>query len=102
MKSYICRYVGFYQLARPALMIKDPELIKELTVKDFDHFTDHWSFTDPDVDRLWASNLFALKGKCHHDIPLYCYLLLYVCLTKTSTTNFCIDKALQPLQGESV
>lgn len=55
--------MGFYQLARPALMIKDPELIKELTVKDFDHFTDHRTFTDPDVNRLWASNLFALKGK---------------------------------------
>lgn len=44
-------------------MLRDPELIKELTVKEFDNFTDHRSFTDPDTDPIWGSNLFSLKGK---------------------------------------
>lgn len=58
-----CRYVGFYQFSKPVLMLRDPELIKELTVKEFDNFTDHRSFTDPDTDPIWGSNLFSLKGQ---------------------------------------
>ncbi|XP_066257290.1 cytochrome P450 9e2-like [Euwallacea similis] len=57
------RYVGFHQLTRPALVLKDPELIKQITIKDFDHFTDHRSFVDPDSEPIWAGNLFALTGK---------------------------------------
>nr|WIT94145.1 cytochrome P450 monooxygenase CYP9Z215 [Euwallacea interjectus] len=58
-----CRYVGFYQFTSPALILKDPELIKQLTVKDFDHFTDHRAFVDPDADPIWAGNLLSLKGE---------------------------------------
>nr|QTM97432.1 Cytochrome P450 [Sitophilus oryzae] len=57
------RYVGFYQFYTPTLMLRDPELIKQITVKDFDHFTDHRSFVDPDADPLWGGNLFSLKGQ---------------------------------------
>lgn len=44
-------------------MIKDPELVKQLTVKDFEHFTDHRSFVDPESEPIWGNNLFSLKGK---------------------------------------
>ncbi|KAH0999930.1 hypothetical protein HUJ04_008166 [Dendroctonus ponderosae] len=57
------RYSGFYQFSIPTLITKDPELIKQITVKDFDHFSDHRSFVDADVDPLWAGNLFALTGQ---------------------------------------
>lgn len=57
------RYVGVYQMLRPILMIKDPELIKQITVKDFDFFMDHLPFVKEEVDSLWAKNLFALRGK---------------------------------------
>lgn len=43
-------------------MIKDPELVKQLTVKDFDHFTDHRSFVDPESEPIWGNNLFSLEG----------------------------------------
>lgn len=62
-KILIFRYTGAYQFLRPALMIKDPELIKQITVKDFDHFTDHSNFIEPEADPLWGGNLFSLKGK---------------------------------------
>lgn len=55
--------MGVYQFTQPSLIIRDPELIKELTVKDFDHFTDHRQFGDIDIEPLWSSNLFLLKGK---------------------------------------
>lgn len=47
----------------PGLLLKEAELIKQITVKDFDHFTDHRPFIPDDVDRMWSNNLFALRGQ---------------------------------------
>ncbi|XP_050297701.1 cytochrome P450 9e2-like isoform X2 [Anthonomus grandis grandis] len=44
-------------------MLRDPELIKQITVKDFDHFTDHRQLVDPEAEPLWSSNLFSLQGQ---------------------------------------
>lgn len=57
------RYSGFYQFSTPILMVRDPELIKQIAVRDFDHFTDHKFFIDPKANPLWGGNLFALEGK---------------------------------------
>lgn len=62
------RYVGFYIFTKPTLMIRDPELIKQICVKDFDHFTDHKMFVQDDSDPLWGQNLFSLKGKKWHEM----------------------------------
>jgi len=44
-------------------VIKDPDLIKLVAIKDFEHFTDHPGLAvAEDVDPLWGKNLFALKG----------------------------------------
>ncbi|KAL1509586.1 hypothetical protein ABEB36_004298 [Hypothenemus hampei] len=55
-------YGGIYQLNLPTLVLKDPELIKQITIKDFDHFTDHRAFVNPKAEPLWSNNLFALSG----------------------------------------
>ncbi|XP_050528355.1 probable cytochrome P450 6a13 [Daktulosphaira vitifoliae] len=34
------KYVGIYQMMTPVLLIRDPELINNILVKDFSHFTD--------------------------------------------------------------
>lgn len=34
------KFCGYYEFTRPCLMIGDPELLKHVMVKDFDHFTD--------------------------------------------------------------
>lgn len=52
-----------FQFMLPTLVITDPELIKQITVKDFDHFLDHRTFIPEEADPLWGKNLFALKGK---------------------------------------
>ncbi|KAL1509576.1 hypothetical protein ABEB36_004288 [Hypothenemus hampei] len=57
------RYGGTYQFTLPSLILKDPELIKQITIKDFDHFTDHRAFVNPEADPLWSNNLFALTGQ---------------------------------------
>ncbi|KAJ8916081.1 hypothetical protein NQ315_004447, partial [Exocentrus adspersus] len=60
------RYSGVYQFSLPTLLLRDPELIKQVTVKDFDHFTDHRPFLPEDADPIWAKNLFALNAKPSH------------------------------------
>lgn len=61
-KQKLFRYCGVYQTTIPTLMLRDPELIKQITVKDFDHFVDHRSFVPESIDPVWTKNLFALKG----------------------------------------
>ena len=48
----------------PILVLKDLNLIKHMTIKNFDHFSDHKGFDESgiDLDILWSRNLFALKG----------------------------------------
>nr|AKZ17700.1 cytochrome P450 monooxygenase CYP9Z62 [Tenebrio molitor] len=57
------RYSGIYQFFAPTLVITDPDLIKQIAVKDFDHFVDHPVFVSEDVDPLWGKNLVALTGQ---------------------------------------
>ncbi|XP_017770221.1 PREDICTED: cytochrome P450 9e2-like isoform X3 [Nicrophorus vespilloides] len=47
----------------PTLMIRDPELITRIAIKDFDHFTDHRTFFSDQADPLWNKNLFSLRGE---------------------------------------
>ncbi|XP_024085700.1 probable cytochrome P450 9f2 [Cimex lectularius] len=57
------KFGGYYFLWKPLLMVKDEDLIKKITVKDFDHFTDHPPFLDVnnDTDAVLRS-LFFLNG----------------------------------------
>ncbi len=44
-----------FDFRKPFYFIRDPEIIKKLAVKDFDHFENHRSFIDEDVDLLFVS-----------------------------------------------
>lgn len=52
-----------YHFHYPILVIKDPELLKQVTIKDFDHFTDHITFLPPDSDSLFSKSLLGLQGE---------------------------------------
>lgn len=55
------RYMGFYVLDRPFFLIRDPEIIKHVLVKDFPIFTDR--HISPNVeDRLGYTNVFLMKA----------------------------------------
>ncbi|XP_067007539.2 cytochrome P450 6k1 [Anabrus simplex] len=56
-------YVGFFILDRPALVIRDPDLIKKVLVKDFNYFADRHVNSDVHVDPLGHKNLFVIKGQ---------------------------------------
>ncbi|KAF2885196.1 hypothetical protein ILUMI_20977, partial [Ignelater luminosus] len=63
------RYIGFYQFLSPTLLIRDPDLIKTIAIKEFSAFPDHRTFTSEEADPLGSRNLFALTAaKGWHDL----------------------------------
>lgn len=56
------RYVGFYDCMTPAILVRDPQLVKSLTITNFEHFHDNFGFTT-EVEPLYYNSLFSLKGK---------------------------------------
>ncbi|XP_011150783.2 cytochrome P450 9e2-like [Harpegnathos saltator] len=56
------KYIGHMDMATPVVFLRDPELIKDVMVKDFEHFPDHRSFASEEVDPLFDKNVFALRG----------------------------------------
>ncbi|KAG6461828.1 cytochrome P450 9e2 [Manduca sexta] len=57
------RFVGRYEFIKPTLVVRDIELLKKITVKDFEHFLDHNTLIDEHSDPLFGRNLFSLKGQ---------------------------------------
>ncbi|XP_029732068.2 probable cytochrome P450 9f2 [Aedes albopictus] len=67
------KMVGFYHLTQPVYMLRDPETIKTITVKDFDHFTDHTptmagTSEEGNENSLLGNTLFALRGQKWRDM----------------------------------
>ncbi|CAB0031705.1 unnamed protein product [Trichogramma brassicae] len=56
------RYVGAFDFMRPVIVLRDLELIKDVTIKHFDNCPDHKSFFDDTVDPLFGGNLFNMAG----------------------------------------
>ncbi|XP_014476478.1 PREDICTED: cytochrome P450 9e2-like [Dinoponera quadriceps] len=56
------KYVGLMDIATPLVVLRDPELIRDVMVKDFEHFPDHRTFASEDIDPLFGKNVFALRG----------------------------------------
>ncbi|XP_050423195.1 uncharacterized protein LOC126834976 [Adelges cooleyi] len=55
------KYGGFWQMRTPYLMIRDPELINRILIKDFAHFSDRGIYTDVKANPL-SNNLFFMGG----------------------------------------
>ncbi|XP_060657330.1 probable cytochrome P450 6w1 [Drosophila nasuta] len=54
--------IGVYLMHRPALIIKDLELIKTVMIKKFNYFTNRALQTDPHRDPLGYNNLFFVRN----------------------------------------
>lgn len=54
-------FYGIFLFHRPAIFIKEPELIKRVLIKDFQSFADRYSSTGDD-DEIGAPNMFVVKN----------------------------------------
>uniref|UniRef100_A0A182PZA6 Uncharacterized protein n=1 Tax=Anopheles epiroticus TaxID=199890 RepID=A0A182PZA6_9DIPT len=63
---------GMFDLINPVFVVRDPELIKQITVKDFDHFVNHRPIFGSNLDRdsiaLFGKTLFALSDQQWRDM----------------------------------
>lgn len=56
------KYIGFYNLWKPMLLVRDLQLIKSIMEKDFDYFSDRPGFSVHTETDSVMINLFSLKG----------------------------------------
>ncbi|XP_059608083.1 cytochrome P450 6g1-like [Phlebotomus argentipes] len=59
---------GFYFFHKPCLLIRDPELIKRILVKDFNQFMDRRMASDPESDPIGMNTLVNVKGDTWRNI----------------------------------
>ncbi|GBP50384.1 Cytochrome P450 9e2 [Eumeta japonica] len=60
------KYVGYVDGMNGALFIRDPDIIKQITIKDFDHFVNRgWILNDKDNPLLSNSLLFMKDERWH-------------------------------------
>ncbi|KAJ2939788.1 hypothetical protein O0L34_g17980 [Tuta absoluta] len=62
------RYVGYIEAISPTILVRDPELIKLITVKDFDHFVDHKDFFPDGSEPLFGGSVLMMKGERWRDM----------------------------------
>lgn len=55
-------FIGVYGLFRPTLIVRDTNLIRNILIKDFQHFVDHGVYLDEENDPL-SAHLFSLEGE---------------------------------------
>lgn len=54
-------FIGIYTLFRPILLVRDPEIVRSILIKDFAHFNERSVHCDKDTDSF-SSTLFSLPG----------------------------------------
>lgn len=55
-------FVGIHVFHKPALLLRDPALIKNIMIKDFSKFCNRYSNSDCKGDPLGSQNIFFLKN----------------------------------------
>uniref|UniRef100_A0A336M7T9 CSON011744 protein n=1 Tax=Culicoides sonorensis TaxID=179676 RepID=A0A336M7T9_CULSO len=55
------RFIGFYNLTKPTLIVNDVEMVKNILVRDSSYFVDRGTYSDEKRDPL-SGGLFSLSG----------------------------------------
>lgn len=55
------KYIGYHELTNPIIMVRDLNLVKFITIKNFEHFLNHSPSMDKKLDPLFAKNVFFLE-----------------------------------------
>lgn len=62
------KYFGLFDFMNPVIVLRDMELIKAITVKNFESFPNHKIFFDESFEPLFSRNLFALQNEKWHNV----------------------------------
>ena len=57
-----------FSFGRKHIMLRDPETIRQLTIKDFDYFPDHDFLVNEKTDQLFANSLIMMHGDKWRDM----------------------------------
>ncbi|XP_025263779.1 cytochrome P450 9e2-like [Camponotus floridanus] len=61
------KYLGFYATTNPMFLLRDPEIIKSILLKNFDAFPNRRGFNNLN-EPLFSNNLFSLHGQKWRDV----------------------------------
>lgn len=61
-------FIGIYEITHPVFIIRDPDIIKRITVTDFEHFLNHQGNFDVETDSLLARSLFFSRDQQWKDM----------------------------------
>ncbi|XP_022830955.1 probable cytochrome P450 9f2 [Spodoptera litura] len=56
------RYVGFIEGMKPIILVRDPELMKVITIKDFHYFVNRKEMFPKEIEPLLGSSLLNMEG----------------------------------------
>uniref|UniRef100_A0A1L8E4L3 Putative cytochrome n=1 Tax=Nyssomyia neivai TaxID=330878 RepID=A0A1L8E4L3_9DIPT len=62
------KVVGFWDGNTPIIMLKDPDVVKNFAVKEFEHFQDRRDFISEEMDPLFGNSLFVLREQKWRDM----------------------------------
>ncbi|XP_037941624.1 probable cytochrome P450 6g2 [Teleopsis dalmanni] len=63
-------FVGIHLFYNPAILLRDPELIKMILIRDFSKFCNRYSNSDLNGDPIGSKNIFFLKNPAWKDVRL--------------------------------
>ncbi|KAI4502716.1 hypothetical protein M0802_001760 [Mischocyttarus mexicanus] len=55
-------YIGFYIFHKPCFLLRDPNIIKQILIRDFENFSDRHFAGSNQKDSIGMKNLFGLKN----------------------------------------
>lgn len=58
----VSRINGFFEFREPVLFVRCPKMLKQLAVKEFDHFVDHRAIVNEEADPMLTKSLVGLTG----------------------------------------
>lgn len=61
-KKFDGPYFGIYAMTKPVLVLKDPEIIKRVLIKDFKSFADRFFVADEKIDPIFTNTLLVIKS----------------------------------------
>ena len=62
------RYYGMFDFNTPTILVRDPEIVRQICVKNFESFMNHKEFVTEDMDPMAGRNMFSLKSKKWKDV----------------------------------